>query len=183
MSTITKSGFVRILGKLSLIVVCAFCLQLLCSCSSKSGEEGLVDHVIKYASARTMLDAAESSVVWTIPDAKVEVSLLSVEESPSGVREIELEPTVVSNTMASWSADEWAANRDDLYFNFAAHFKVICKQAHKYGDIPQEYAVICPDYMVVYDSQRNTGFVVSSTGVYHKTDDPENPIGEAIVLA
>ena len=85
--------------------------------------------------------------------------------------------------MASWTEDEWAKNRDDLFFNLVAHFNVICKQANEYGYIPEGYTVTCPDYAVVYDSRKNTGFIVASTGVYQKTDDPENPIGEAVILA
>ena len=51
------------------------------------------------------------------------------------------------------------------------------------NDLPEGYEVTCPDYMVVYNSQKSAGFIVSSTGVYLKTDDPENPIGEAVVVS
>ena len=181
----TDQRLPRSLKALSLmisIVLCALCLLPLCSCASKPGDEGAVDHAIKYANARTLLDMATSSVVGTTPDARFESSLMSLEDAPDGTKEIVLEPAVISDRMASWSEDEWAQNRDDLFFNCAAHFRVICKQAHEFGDMPESYTVTCPDYMVVYDSQKKTGFIVASTGVYQKTDDPENPIGEAIVL-
>ena len=172
----------RVLARLILIAFCALCLQLLCSCESKSGDEGVIDHAIKYANSRVMLDMSSSCVVRSTPDAQVEFSLLSFEETPDGVKVIEVVPAVVSDTMASWTADEWAQNRDDLFFNLVAHFSVICKQANEFGDISEEYLVTSPEYMVVYDSQKNTGYIVSSTGVYRMTDDPENPIGEAVVL-
>ncbi|MBQ9003228.1 MAG: hypothetical protein IJ087_15370 [Eggerthellaceae bacterium] len=117
-----------------------------------------------------------------MPDAKVEISVMNLKDASDGAREIEVEPAVISDTIASWSADEWAVNRDDLYFNFAAHFTVICKQAHELGDLPENYSLTCPDYMVVYDSKRSSGFIVTSTGVYQKTNDPDNPKGDAIVL-
>ena len=173
----------RVLLKLMLTALCALCLLPLCSCASKSGDEAVVDQAIKYAKARTLLDMATSSVIANTPDAHVEVTLMSLEESPDGVKVIEVEPSVVSDTMASWNADEWAQNRDDLFFNLSANFNLICKQAHEFGDIPESYSVTCPNYMVVYDSQGTTGFIVSSTGVYQKTDNPDNPIGEPIVLA
>ena len=181
MLAIAKSSPVRVLSTLILIFACALCLQPLCGCAGKSGDEGVIDHAIKYANARTALDMTAACVVGTIPDAQFETSLVSFEDAPSGVKEIKVEPVIVSDTMASWSEGEWAANRDDLYFNFAAHFTVICKQAHEFGDLPDDYTVTCPDYMVVCDSQRKNGFIVSSTGVYQRTDDPANSIGEAIV--
>lgn len=182
MSTTAKPRFIQVLSKLTIIVLCACCLQLLCSCASKSGDEGAIDQTLKYANARVMLDMASSCVVRNTPDAKVDVSVVSVEDAPEGKKEIRIEPAVISDTMASWGADEWAANRDDLFFNLAAHFNVVCKQAHEFGDVPENYVVTCPNYMVVYDSQKSTGFVVTSTGVYQKKDDPENPIGEPIVI-
>ena len=182
MSTITKSSSMRVLAKLSAVALCVLCMQALCGCASKSGDEGVVDHAIKYANSRVMLDMSISCVVRHTPDAQVEISLMSLEDTPDGVKEIKLEPAVVSDTMASWTADEWAQNRDDLFFNLVAYFSVICKQAHEFGDVPQDYEVTCPEYMVVYDSKKGAGYVVTSTGVYHKTDDPANPIGEAVVL-
>ena len=176
-----RSGSVQILSKAIFIVLCALCLQLLCSCAVKSGDEGAVEQALKYANSRIMLDMAPSSVIRQLPDAKIELSV-GLEEAPDGAKEIRIEPAVISDTMASWGADEWAENRSDLFFNLAAHFNVICKQAHKFGDVPEDYTVTCPDYMVVYDSQKNAGFIVASDGVYEKTGDPENPIGEAIVL-
>ena len=107
-------------------------------------------------------------------------SVMNFDDTSPGKKEIELECAVVSDTMASWSADEWAENRDDLFFNLAAHFNVVCKQAHEFGDLPEGYVVTCPDYMVVYNSQKSRGFIVSATGVYRKTTDPENPLGEPI---
>ena len=183
MTNTAKSGSSRVLSKLALTALCVLCLVALCSCAGKPGEEGVVEHAIRYAQARSLLDMSASCVVGRTPDAEVEISLLGLEEKPDGVKEIKVEPAVVSDTMASWSEDEWAANRDDLFFNLAAHFTVICKQAHTYGDLPEGYEVTCPDYMVVYDSQKSVGFIVSSTGVYLKTDDPENPIGEAVVVS
>lgn len=183
MSTLTRSGVVRALSTLIAVVLCGFCLQAVCGCAGGSGDEWAVNHAIKYVRARTQLDMAGSSVIWKLPDATLEVSLLNFKDSPSGAKEIVLEPSVISDTMASWGADEWAENRDDLFFNFGAHFVVICKQAHDFGDIPEGYEVTCPEYMVVYDSKRSTGFIVDSTGVYLKTEDPENPIGEAVVLS
>ncbi len=182
MSTIAKSNAKQVLAKLAVIALCALCLQTLCSCASKSGDEGVVDHVIKYATARAHFDMPVSCVVGNTPDAKIDISLMSLEETPSGVKEIKIEPAVTSDTMASWTEDEWAENRDDLYFNLAAHFRLICKQANELGDVPQDYNVTCPDYMVVYDSKKSKGFIVSSTGVYQKTNDSENPIGEAVIL-
>ena len=182
MSTVTRFGVTRVLFKLIAIVLCALCLQVFSGCAGGSGDEWAVNQAIKYAHARTQLDMARSSVIWELPDATVEVSLLNFKDTPSGTKEIELEPSVVSDTMASWGADEWAENRDDLFFNLGAHFVVVCKQAHEFGDIPEGYEVTCPEYMVVYDSKRSTGFIVDSTGVYLKTEDPENPIGEAVVL-
>jgi hypothetical protein len=182
MSNMTKSRFIQAFAKLVLIILCALCLQALCSCASKSGDEGVVEQAIKYANSRVMLDMSASCVIGNTPDAKVEISLLSFEDAPDGTKEIKLEPAVISNTMTSWTEDEWAENRDDLFFNLVAHFNVICKQANALGDIPDGYVVACPDYMVVYDSQKSTGYIVASTGVYQKTEDPENPIGEAVVL-
>ena len=182
MSTSARPGSMQVLSKLVLAVLCILCLHSLCGCSGKTGDEGAVGQAIKYANARTVLDLADSSVVGELPDATVEISLLSFEDVPGGTKVITLEPAVVSDTMASWGADEWAKNRDDLFFNLAAHFNVICKQANEYGDVPEGYEVTCPDYMVVYDSQGNAGFVVTSTGVYLKTDDSEDPIGEAVVI-
>ena len=181
MST-TNRHSLRALSAVTLIALCVLCLQFLCGCAGTSGEEGAVEHAVKYANARTMLDMTPSCIVREMPDAKAEVVLVGLGETTGGTREIELESSVTSNTMASWSADEWAANRGDLFFNFAAHFSVICKQAQKYGGIPEDYEVTCPDYMVVYDSQKTKGFIVASTGVYEKTDDPENPVGEAVVI-
>ena len=186
MSTSAKPRATQVLLRLVLAALCALCLQTLCSCAGESGgegEEGIVEHAIKYASTRTTFDLAESSVVNEVPDAEIEISLLSLEDLPDGTREIELEPAVVSDTMAAWSADEWAENRDDLFFNFVAQFNIICKQARNLDGIPEGYEVTSPDYMVVYDSQENAGFVVTSTGVYRKTQDPENPIGEVVVLS
>ena len=185
MSTFVRPGSMRVLSKLVLAVLCilcVLCLQPLCGCSGKPGDEGVVEQAVKYANARAVLDLADSSVVGDMPDAMVEISLLSFEDAPGGAKAIELMPAVVSDTMASWTQDEWAENRDDLFFNLVAHFTVICKQANEYGDVPEGYEVTCPDYMVVYDSQKNAGFVVTSTGVYLKTDDPENPIGEVVVI-
>lgn len=182
MSENAKFGLVRVLVEFTLIILCAFCMLTLFSCAGRQGEEGAVDLAVKYANARTELDMSTSSVVATTSDAKIVISPLGVVDAADGKREIILEPAVVSDTMASWTADEWAENRGDLYFNLSAHFKVVCQQAHKYSDLSESYAVTCPDYMVVYDSQRSRGFIVASTGVYQKTDDPENPIGEAIVL-
>ncbi|HAM15393.1 MAG TPA: hypothetical protein DCP91_05955 [Eggerthellaceae bacterium] len=183
MSTIARQSSTHVFAKTMLVVLCVLCLQFLCGCAGKSGDEGVIDQAIEYANTRTVLDMAKLSVVNKLPDVQVEVSLLEFKDLPSGEKEIKLEPAVVSDTMASWDAGEWAANRDDLFFNLSAHFNVICKQAHEFGDVPEDYLVTCPDYMVVYDSQRNSGFIVSATGVYRKTDDPENPIGETIVLA
>lgn len=182
MSTISKSSYIQALAALVSIALCALCLLPLCGCTNKTGDEGVVDHAIKYASNRVELDMSASCVVRSTPDAQVEISLLSFETAPDGTKEIKLEPAVISDTMASWTADEWAQNRDDLFFNLVAHFSVICKQAHEFGDIPEGYEVTCPEYMVVYDSKKSTGYIVASTGVYQKTDDPENPIGEAVVL-
>lgn len=182
MPTTAKPSIIQVLSKLTSIVLCALCLQFLCSCASKSGDEGVVEHTLRYANARIMLDMAVSCVVGHTPDAKVDLTVVSFKETPSGEKEIRIEPAVISDTMASWGTDEWAANRDDLFFNIAAHLNVACKQAHEYGDVPENYVVTCPDYMVVYDSQKSTGFVVTSTGVYQKTDDSENPIGEPIVV-
>ena len=183
MSTITTSSSLRVLVKsLLTIALCALCLQALCSCASKAGDDGIVDHAIKYAQSRAMLDMSNSCVARNTPDAQVEISLLSFGDTPDGLKEIKVEPAVISDTMASWTASEWAKNRDDLFFNLAAHFSVICKQAHDFGDMPEGYVVTCPEYMVVYDSKKSTGYIVSSTGVFLKTDNPENPIGEAVVL-
>lgn len=183
MSTIARFGFMQVLPKLILAALCALCLQALCGCAADmSSEEGVVQHAIKYANSKAALDVASSSVLYELPDAKIEISLLGVEDGPDGVREIELEPGVVSDAMASWGADEWAENRDDLYFNLAARFKTACKQANEIADVPEDYEVTCPDYMVVYDSSKSRGFVVATTGVYQKTDDPENPVGEAVVV-
>ena len=183
MSTITRFRSVQVLSKLILVVLCALCLQSLCGCANKSGDEGAANQAIKYATSRTLLDLSPGCVVREVPDAKIEISLVGIEDTPSGVKEIKVEPTVVSDTMASWGPDEWAENRVDLFFNLAAHFNVVCKQANEYGDIPEDYIVTCPDYMVVYDSQKNNGFIVTSNGVYQKTNDPENPLGDPIVLA
>lgn len=182
MSTILRSRPIQVLSKLVLIVLCTLCLQFLCGCASKSGDEGAVDQAIKYATSRTLLELSSACVVKEMPDATIEISLLGLEDTASGVKEIKVVPVVISDTMASWGADEWAENRLDLFFNFVAHFKYACKQANEYGDVPADYTVTCPDYMVVYDSQKNTGFIVNSTGVYQKTDDPENPIGEPVVI-
>lgn len=181
MSTFARPGSMQVLSKLIMAVLCALCLQPLFGCSDKSGDEGAVEQAVKYAHARAVLDLADSSVARALPDATVEVSLLGFEDAPGGAKVIELEPAVVSDTMASWTKDDWAENRDDLFFNLVAHFTIICKQANEYGDVPEGYTVTCPDYMVVYDSKKETGFIVTSTGVYQKTDDPENPIGEAVV--
>lgn len=183
MSTIIRPRFLQIVSALTMIALCAFLPQLLCSCTSNTGADGVVEHIVKYANARTMLDLTPSCVIRDVPDAKVEVVLRDSGQTASGKTEIELESTVASDTMASWSEDEWAANRGDLFFNFVAHFSVICKQAQKYGGVPEDYEVTCPDYMIVYDSQKGKGFIVSSTGVYQKTDNPEDPVGEAVVLA
>ena len=183
MSTIARPETVRILCRSITAALCALCLVLLCSCEGKSGDEAVIDQAVRYANSRVALDVAGSSVILKLPDAQVEVSLVGFEEAPDGTKEIKIEPCVVSDTMASWTEGEWAENRDDLFFNLVAHFNVICKQANELGDIPEGYTVTCPDYMVVYDSQKNTGFMVSSTGVYQKTGDPENPIGEAVILA
>lgn len=182
MSTTAKFSFMQVLSKLIPIVLCALFLQFLCGCASKSGDEGAANQAVKYATSRTQLDLTPACVVKEVPDAKIEISLLGLGDTSSGVKEIKLEPAVISDTMASWGADEWAENRVDLFFNFAAHFNVVCKQAQKFGDIPEEYTVTCPEYMVVYDSKKDTGFIVASDGVYKKTDDPENPIGEAVVI-
>ena len=183
MSNFARPGSMQVLSKLVLAVLCVLCLQALSGCSGKSGDEWVVDQAIKYANARAKLDIAGSSVIRELPDATVEVSLLDFEHASDEPAKIKLEPAVVSDTMASWEADEWAENRDDLFFNLSAHFSVICKQANELGDIPEEYEVTCPDYMVVYDSQGNAGFVVTSSGVFLKTGDPENPIGEAVALS
>lgn len=180
MSTAAKPGTMQLLSKLTLIVLCAFGVLSLCSCAAKSGDEGVVEHAVKYANVRTVLDLAKSSAVLKLPDAEVVVSVMNFDDTSPGEKEIELECAVVSDTMASWSADEWAENRDDLFFNLAAHFNVVCKQAHEFGDLPEGYVVTCPDYMVVYNSQKSRGFIVSATGVYRKTTDPENPLGEPI---
>ena len=182
MSNIARFNSKQVLSKLILMALCALCLLPLCSCASKSGDEGATNQAIKYASSRVLLDLSPASVIREVPDAKIEISLLGIEDTSSGLKEIKLEPAVVSDTMASWGTDEWAESRLDLFFNLAAHFNVVCKQANEYGDVPNDYIVTCPDYMVVYDSHKDTGYIVSSTGVYQKTDDPENPIGEAIVL-
>ena len=182
MSTITRLKTTQALAKLTLIVISALSLQFFCSCAAPSGDEEVANHAIKYAYSRSMLDMASSSAITKLPDTKIEISLLSFEDTPNGEKAIELEPAVISDTMASWGTNEWAANRDDLYFNLGAHFSLICKQAREMGDIPEGYTVTCPDYMVVYDSQKSKGFIVSPTGVYQKTDDPENPVGNAIVL-
>ena len=182
MPTIARPHTLRVLFTLSTAALCALCLLLLCSCAGKPGDEGVVDQAVKYANSRVMLDMPESSVISKLPDAKTEVTLVSFEETPDGVKEIEIEPSVVSDTMASWAESKWAENHDDLFFNLVAHFNVICKQANDYGDIPEGYTVTCPDYLVVYDSKKSTGFIVTSTGVYQKTDDPENPIGDAVFL-
>ena len=181
MPAIARSGVTRILSKLILIAICALCLQALCSCAVKPGDEGAIEQVIKYANSRVMLDLTSSSVIMQTPDAQIEFSVVGLEDTPEG-REIKIDPAVVSDTMASWGADEWAENRSDLFFNLASHFSVVCRQAHELSNVPEDYVVTCPDYMVVYDSQRNTGFIVSSTGVYQKTDDPKNPVGDAIVV-
>ncbi len=183
MSTITKSNPMLILAKLTAIILCALCLLLLCSCASKTGDEGVVDHAIKYANSRVKLDMSVSCVVRNTPDAQVEISLLSFKETPEGSKEIKLVPVVFSDTMASWTEDEWFENRDDLFFNLVAHFSVICKQAHEFGDIPEGYEVTSPEYMIVRDSHKDTSYIVTSTGVYQQTDDPDNPIGETVVLA
>ena len=182
MSTVTRARFVQALALFTVIVVCALCLQPLYGCASKSGDDAVIDQAVKYANIRTELDMTSACVVRSVPDAKIDVSVTGFEDSSDGMKEIELEPAVVSDTMAAWSPDEWALNRDDLYFNFAAHFTVTCKQAHELGNIPENYEVTCPDYMVVYNSQKTVGFIVSATGVYQKTDDPENPIGDPVVL-
>lgn len=182
MPAFARFGTARTLSIAIAIALCALCLQALGGCAGKSGDEWVVGQAIKYAGARTELDIADSSVIRELPDATVEVSLLNLEHTPGGTTKIELEPNVVSDTMASWDASEWAANRDDLFFNLSAHFKVVCKQAQYLGDIPEGYEVTCPNYMVVYDSRRSAGFIVTSTGVYLKTEDPKNPIGEPIVL-
>ena len=181
MRTATKPSCMQTVSKLMLIALCVLCMQALGGCAGKSGEEGIVDQAVRYAKARTLLDLSTASVASTTPGVEVEISFMGVEDAPDGTRAIELEPAVVSDTMASWSADEWAQNRDDLFFHFAAHFKVVCNQAHDYSDLPQNYTLTCPDYMVVYDSAHKDGFIVSSTGVYYKTDDPEHPRGEAII--
>lgn len=182
MSTITRSRSMQVLSKSVLIVLCILCLQFLCSCSDKSGDEGASNQAMKYATSRTMLDLSSACVIREVPDAKFEVSLLGIEDTPNGLKEIKLEPTVVSDTMASWGEDEWAENRVDLFFNFAAHFNIVCKQANEYGDVPEGYIVTFPGYMVVYDSKKSAGFIVTSDGVYKKTDDPDNPIGEPVVI-
>lgn len=182
MSTITRFDSMRILARLIVVVLCVLCLQALCGCASRAGDEGVVDHAIKYASSRVELDMSASCVVRSTPDAQVEVSLLSFETAPDGAKEIKLVPVVFSDTMASWTADEWAQNRDDLFFNLVAHFSVICKQAHEFGDIPEGYEVTSPEYMVVHHSHEGTSYIVTSTGVYQQTNDPDNPIGEAVVL-
>ena len=183
-SSIARSGPARVLFKLILIALCAFCLQSLCGCTtSKSGDEAATNQAIKYATSRTLLDLTPACVVREVPDAKIEIALLGFETKPDGEKEIKLEAVIVSDTMASWTADDWANNRVDLFFNFAAHFSVICKQAHEFGSIPENYAVTCPDYMVVYDSKKSAGFIVSSSGVYKKGADLEKPIGEPVVLA
>ena len=183
MSTIARSGFMRVLSKLILAALCALCLQAFCGCAPDlSSEEAVVEHAMKYAASKAVLDVPTSSVMYEVPGTSVDVSLLGVEDGADGMREIELAPTVVSDAMAAWEADDWAANRDDLYLNLAARFKVTCKQANMVGDIPDSYVVTCPDYVVVYDSGKNAGFVVTSTGVYEKTDDPENPLGEAVAV-
>lgn len=182
MPTISKPGSMWSISKLVLIGLCVLCLLPLCSCVSKTGDEGAIEQAIKYASNRLPFDMPASSAIATTPDAKVDITLLSFEDTPNGGKIIELEPAVISDTMASWSADDWAANQDDLFYVLVAHFKVICKQAHEFGGVPEEYTVTNPDYMVVYDSKKSEGFIVAATGVYKKTDDPENPIGETIVL-
>ena len=182
MSTITKSRVIRILAAAVVAALCILCMQSLCGCANTSSDEAVVNQAIKYAEARIPLDTPASCVINSTPDAKVEISFSGLKEGRDGAKEITLEPSVVSDTMASWGTDEWAKNRDDLYFVFGAHFTVICKQAHKFGDVPENYAITCPDYMVVYDSQKSKGFIVASTGVYEKTNNPDNPIGEPIVL-
>lgn len=176
------SSYIRVLPQFVLIAICVLCLQLFCGCANKSGDEGAVDQTIKYATSRTLLDVSPACVIRELPDATFEVEFLGIEDTSNGVKEIKVQATVVSDTMASWGPDEWAENRLDLFFNFSAHFNVVCKQANKFGDVPEEYIVTCPDYMVVYNSKKDNGFIVSSTGVYKKTDDPQNPIGEPIVV-
>ncbi|MBQ9001310.1 MAG: hypothetical protein IJ087_05600 [Eggerthellaceae bacterium] len=100
----------QVLSKLVLAVLCALCLQPLHGCSDKSGDEGVAEQAVKYANARAVLDLADSSVVRELPDATVEVSLLGFEDAPGGAKAIELEPAVVSDTMASWTKDDWAEN-------------------------------------------------------------------------
>ena len=182
MSTLAKPRFMQVISKLVLTALCALCLQSFCGCAAESGDEGIIDHAARYTYARVYFDLAVSSVLYTLPDAELEIEVLGVKDTPSGVKEIELEPVIVSDTMASWGADEWAANQDDLFFNLPVHFTHICKQAHELGDLPEGYELTCPDYAVVYDSQKSVGFIIASDGIYQKTDDPENPIGEAIVL-
>ena len=182
MSIQTRPRFMQVLSKLILVVLCVLCLLPLCSCAGESSDEEIVDHATRYAYARVFFDMAISSAVYTLPDAALEIEVLSFKDTPSGVKEIELVPVVTSDTMASWGADEWAANQDDLFFNLPVHFDLICKQAHELGDLPEDYELTCPDYGVVYDSQKSVGFIIAEDGIYQKTDDPENPIGEAIVL-
>ncbi len=169
----------RIAWTCFLAISCALCL-LLCACSDLTSDQQVVDYARKYATVRTELDMSDACVVHSVPDAVVSVSSLGVTES-EGVKTIRLEPSVVSDTMASWSQEEWSKNWDDLYFNLSAHFQVVCKQAHEYSDLPAHYTLSSPDYMVVYDESHGRGFVVSSDGVYRKTDDPEEPMGEALV--
>ena len=183
MSSNAEPGSVQALAKFILAALCASCVLASCGCAGKQGEEGAVDLAVKYASVRTELDTSESSVALTTPDARIDITPIAVEDAPDGKREIVLDPAIISDTMASWTASEWAENRVDLYFHLSAHFDVVCKQAHEYSDLPEGYIVTCPDYMVVYDSQKSKGFIVDSTGVYEKTDDPDDPIGEPIVLA
>lgn len=183
MSSITRSGSARLLSKLIAIVLCALCVQPLYGCATKTGDEAVVDAICKYAYSRTKLDVAATSVYRDTPDATTEIEYMGLEKTPDGLKEVKIVPTIVSDTMASWSADEWATHRDDLFFNFSVGFVVSCKQANEYGGIPEDYVVTCPEYLVVYNAQKTKGFIVNSTGVYHKTDDPENPIGQAVALA
>jgi hypothetical protein len=171
----------RVLSKLAVLALCALCLQPLCGCADVSTEEGIVNHAIKYATTRALLDMSKGSVVRELPDAQVEVALLEVKDAPDGTKEIVVEPEVISDEMAAWKANDWADHRVDLFFNLAGHFNVICKQAHNYCDVPENYTLTCPDYVVVYNSQKDKGFIVTSNGVYQKTDDPDNPIGKAVL--
>ena len=165
----------------ALVISGILCL-LLCSCTDFSSDEQVVNYAIKYSSVRTELDMSDECVIESIPDARIQVSSLGITEK-EGTKDIKLEPSVVSNTIAGWSQDAWAENWDDLYFNFSAHFQVVCKQAHEYSDVPESYSLSCPDYMVVYDETRERGVIVDADGVYRKTENSDNPRGEAIVLS